>query len=310
MSSGLSVVIPTYRRPGKLRRCLEALDLQGMGPDELEVVVVEDGGEAPELADLRSRSFGGFAIIWLNQEHAGPATARNLGARTSTRQFIAFTDDDCMPRPDWARSILNGLSDGVEVIGGHTVNAVEANLYSCASQLLVSYITDYGINCGQPFFASNNLAISRRSFEAMGGFDEHFPLPGGEDRDLCERLVESGFILDFRPDAVVDHYHDLTLFQFWRQHFRYGRGAYQFHKARARRRSKFNLQPVAGAIPSLRLSFYRGLVSYAWGQRAEASGMGGTPKLLAAAALLGSQLPNALGYFREAVSGKRPPSNQ
>lgn len=309
MSSGLSVVIPTYRRPAKLRRCLEALDLQGMGPVELEVVIVEDGGGAPELADLRSRSFGGFEAIWLNQEHAGPATARNLGARASTRPFIAFTDDDCMPRPDWARSILNGLSDGVEVIGGHTVNAVERNIYSCASQLLVSYITDHGISCGRPFFASNNFAISRRSFEAMGGFDEHFPLPGGEDRDLCERLIESGYVMEFRPDALVDHYHNLTFFQFWRQHFRYGRGAYQFHYARSRRRRKAQLPPDVGAIPSLSLVFYRDLVSYPWGRRAEASGMGGIPRLLAAAALLGSQLPNALGYFREVVSGKRPPSN-
>ena len=54
MNGGLSVVIPTHRRPDKLAGCLEALAASDYPSGKLEVVVVEDGGPTPELDELRA----------------------------------------------------------------------------------------------------------------------------------------------------------------------------------------------------------------------------------------------------------------
>ena len=43
--------------------------------------------------------------------------------------------------------------------------------------------------------------------------------------------------MTYAPDALVYHHHDLTLRGFWRQHFDYGSGAWQYHSRRAQRRS-------------------------------------------------------------------------
>ena len=128
MSQGLSVVIPTHRRPDKIAACLDALAASDYPRGRLQVLVVEDGGPTDALAELRARSFDPLELIWLDQPHAGPAVARNLGAQHATRELVAFTDDDCCPRPDWARRLDAQLrSSPGSVVGGHTVNKVVGN---------------------------------------------------------------------------------------------------------------------------------------------------------------------------------------
>ncbi|MEC8651617.1 MAG: glycosyltransferase [Planctomycetota bacterium] len=294
MSRGLSVVIPTHRRPERLAGCLAALAASEYPHGPLEVVVVEDGGPTKELDALRGRTFDSLELVWLDQPHSGPAVARNLGAQRATRDLIAFTDDDCRPRPDWARRLDAALraSPGA-VVGGRTVNALAENLWSSASQALVTYITARGQEAGgEPFFASNNFALERDVFCRLEGFDEGFPLAGGEDRDMCRRLVEDGRDLVWVPDAVVDHYHDLSAKRFWQQHFRYGRGAYQYHCAQGLRADPTDQNPSRG-VWNMRAKFYLDLVRSPFRYR------DAPQRLRIAALLLFSQLPNALGFFAE-----------
>jgi len=294
VTHGLSVVIPTHRRPDKLVGCLEALAASDYPHGKLEVVVVEDGGPTAELDPLRAREFEALDLVWLAQPHAGPAVARNFGARHATRDLIAFTDDDCRPRPDWARRLDEALraSPGA-VVGGHTVNALTQNLWSSASQALVTYITARGQQeGGEPFFASNNFALERALFVQHAGFDETFPLAGGEDRDMCRRLVEDDRQLVWVPDAVVDHFHHLSAGRFWDQHFRYGRGAYQYHCAQGLREDPEAKDPSSG-VWNMRLRFYTDLVCSPFRYR------DAPQRLRISALLLFSQLPNALGFFSE-----------
>ena len=294
MIRGLSVVIPTHRRPDKLASCLAALAESDYPRGRLEVLVVEDGGPTTELDELRAQPFETLDLIWLDQPHAGPAVARNLGARHATRDLIAFTDDDCRPRRDWARRLDEALRSAPgSVVGGHTVNMLADNLWSSASQALVTYITARGQQPdGEPFFASNNFALERELFATLGGFDETFPLAGGEDRDMCRRLVEAGRELVWVPEAMVDHYHHLTARRFWGQHFRYGRGAYQYHCAQGLRADPTDRNPSRG-VWNMRAKFYLDLVRSPFRYR------DAPQRLRVATLLLFSQLPNALGFFAE-----------
>src|SRR3954467_3430323 len=94
----VSVVVPTYRRPDLLARCLAALARQRYPADEYEVIVADDANddatrrhiESLDLAPLRLR------YVAVTNRH-GPAAARNLGWREATAEIIAFTDDDCIP---------------------------------------------------------------------------------------------------------------------------------------------------------------------------------------------------------------------
>jgi GT2 family glycosyltransferase len=283
----ISVVIPTFERPAKLSRCLRGLAAAAAPAGGFEVVVVDDGGSTSTesiVADFR----GALDLQLVRQAHAGPAAARNAGARRATRPHLAFLDDDCVPGSDWLRALEQRLgASPATAVGGRTVNALPENLYSTATQLVVDYLCAYRDrrNPQPAFFASNNLALPRDAFLEIGGFDASFLEPAGEDRDLCDRWRRSGFDMVFAPDAVVHHAHDLTLATYWRLHFTYGRGAFSYRQARARRdRGRVELEP---------LGFYAGLL------RAPLARREPRRRFRLAAAIALAQIASASGFFWE-----------
>ncbi len=250
-----SIVIPTYNRPRQLQGCLQALTKIDYPRDRFQVVVVDDGSMQPLNATVEP-FLAELDIDLLRQENAGPAAARNAGAQFAKGDYIAFTDDDCMPAVDWLQQFAIALQAHPNaMIGGHTINALPQNLYSTASQALIDYIYEYyGSTDEGIFFASNNIAMSRSHFIEIGGFDVSFPLAAAEDRELCDRWQQYGYPMRYAPEATISHAHALSLKSFWRQHFGYGRGAFCFHKARAQRTEK--------AVKVEPLTFYTDLLTY------------------------------------------------
>jgi GT2 family glycosyltransferase len=244
----VSVVVPSYGRPARLRACLEALDRQDY-PDELvDIRVVDDGTPTPLAGALGDVDIGP-RVHFLRQENSGPAAARNRGARESTATVLAFTDDDCEPRPGWLRHLVRSvLREPDALVGGTTVNALSRNIWAEASQDLVTYLYT-SFETAQallPFFTSNNIAMMREGFERVGGFDETFVFSAGEDRDFSERWVATGGRMVHVADAMVDHYHQLTAARFLRQHYRYGRGAGHLAKRRlARGQERLTPEPLS-----------------------------------------------------------------
>ncbi len=231
----VSLIIPTYNRPAALRACLEAIARLDYPADRLEVIVVDDGSPAP-LGEAVTPASGALDVRLLRQANAGPAAARNAGARHARHAVLAFTDDDCRPRPDWLRRVVAPMERWPGAMtGGHTVNLLRQNPYAEASQALLTYVytrlnTDPS---NAQFLTSNNMTVPRADFEAVGGFDESFR--ASEDRDLCARWRQGGRRIVYVPEAVMGHAHRLTLGRFWRQHVGYGRGAYHFHRRHASR---------------------------------------------------------------------------
>ena len=224
----VSIIIPSFNRPDRLRACLEAIARLDGGP--YETIVVDDGSPEP-LAPICA-AFG-ESVRCIRQDNAGPAKARNAGAEAATGDFLVFTDDDCRPEPGWVMALLAaqaGQDDAL--VGGHVVNLLEDNVYAAASQTLCDFLYDYfeASKGNSPFFTSNNIGCSRAGFLRLGGFDESFPLAAAEDRDFGMRWREQGGRLVYAPEAIVGHAHHLTFLRFMRQHSNYGRGARHLHK--------------------------------------------------------------------------------
>ena len=286
----ISVIVPTYERPAQLAKCLCALAAQDYPRDRFEVLVVDDGSAAP-LNDLISSLRHRLDIALLNQLHAGPAMARNCGAAHAKGSYLAFTDDDCTPVSDWLRRLSIAFALFPEsVLGGRTINELVQNAYSTASQLHVDYLYSSWnpANKEATFFASNNLALPAKCFNAIGGFDTGWNQAAGEDRDLCDRLIGHGYRLISVPDALVRHAHALTFRTFCRQHFNYGWGAYRLHQVRAKRAAeRIRFEP---------LEFYLKMIAYPFTQTQVC-------KAGVLAMLLGlAQAANAVGWMSACLS--------
>lgn len=252
-----SIIVPTYRRRDPLARCLQAIASQDFPRERFEVLVVDDGSPTPP-ADLVASLDPSVDAQLVCARHGGPATARNTGARLARGRVLVFTDDDCAPHPDWLRSIDRwvGTTTAPVALGGRVINVLADNIYAMASQGIVDFLYEYygDQSARWRFFTSNNLIVPRAEFLDIGGFDEHFPLAAAEDRDVCERWSAAGLPLQYADDVLVDHAHALGFEKFTRQHFNYGRGAFDLHRSRARRgHASLQLEP---------LRFYSGLILF------------------------------------------------
>ncbi len=127
---------------------------------------------------------------------------------------MAFTDDDCVPAPDWLQNLAARFVTAADhvIIGGRTLNALPNNLYSTASQLIVDVGCAY-LNTDPNharFFTANNLALPADGFRALDGFDTTFVTAASEDRELCGRWVSRGCRMIYAPEVLVYHAHELT----------------------------------------------------------------------------------------------------
>ena len=279
-----TVVIPTIGRPA-LQHCLEALAQQTCPP--FEVVVVDDGAPAPVVLDAAAWAHK-FSLRLLRQANAGPAAARNLGARAARSDILAFTDDDCLPDPTWLATLAAAVQETPHALCGTlTYNGLPRDAWATTSQLIIDLV--YAHFNAQPrdayFLTSNNIACRRDIYLELGGFDSSFAKAGAEDRDFCDRWRISHRPLYLLPQPLLQHRHAQTLRKFIDIHYRYGRGAF-LYQAKRRARGSGTMKED--------LNFHRFLAPLLR-QHLRAHSLPRRFHLLLGIALW--QLANALGFF-------------
>jgi glycosyltransferase involved in cell wall biosynthesis len=243
---GWSVVVPTHNRPQSLAFCIAALLRLEPPADGFEIVVVNDGGVAPPPAVRSLAENVGVAIQFLTQPNTGPAGARNRGARAANGRWLAFTDDDCEPEPEWIRALERALAAQPGALaGGRVVNTLDTNVLSETSQKLANFVALwFDGSGGERFFTSNNLAVARGAFLEFGGFESSFTITAAEDREFCDRWSAESRPSIAVADAVVRHSHALSVAGFLRQHYVYGRGARHFRRLRGRAGRRVRIEPA------------------------------------------------------------------
>lgn len=214
MTLSVSVVIPTYKRPGLLAKCLSAVMDQDLPPEEFEIIVVDDepsdatrrvvelhaatgirGGDRDDSLVRTAGQTPALQYIPMHDAH-GPAAARNAGWRAASAPVIAFTDDDCLPEPGWLRAGLAAFDAGADGVSGRLIVPIPENP------------TDYEASIRhleESPFVTANCFYRRDALAAVGGFDERFRVAWREDSDLQFRMLKAGFRLVRDENARVLH---------------------------------------------------------------------------------------------------------
>jgi cellulose synthase/poly-beta-1,6-N-acetylglucosamine synthase-like glycosyltransferase len=197
----VSVIVPTFKRPLLLVRCLEALLAQDLAPSDYEIIIVDDAdyAETRDIVEQRAHQarLNGHSVHYLPAKYThGPAAARNIGLRAARSEVIAFTDDDCIPCPGWLRAGLAAMTGDVVGVAGRI------------SVPLEGAPTDYEYNASylaHSEFVTANCFYRREALLQVGGFDERFTMAWREDSDLIFTLQERGLRYTSAPDALVVH---------------------------------------------------------------------------------------------------------
>lgn len=216
-----SIVIAAFNAERTLPPLLAACVAQDYA-GAVEVIVVDDGSPDGTRAVAEGFARDHAAVRVIPQENAGPAAARNRGWRAARAPVVLFTDSDCVPQRDWVRRLTTAFTEeGVDVAGGSYGIANRGHLLA---EVVHAEIKWRHARMGRfvEFAGSFNFAARREALERVGGFDEAFPAPSGEDNDLCYRLRDAGYRIRFVPEALVDHHHPTDLGRYLREQSRHG----------------------------------------------------------------------------------------
>lgn len=241
----ISVVIATHNRAESLRDCLYSLVTQSFSPRRFEIIVVNDGSidSTPSVLDEFARYFKA-SFVRIDHANQGVSAARNEGIAVARSRIIAFTDDDCILPPDWLdriASLWEKAGEGIVGIGG-PLTTVTTGTPTFTSRFInyldefnyIPVLTDWYIkpvhvSCltgveTVPYLRTANASFRKKCLEEIGGFDAAFKQPGGEDPDLCYRLMKCGYSFYFDKSLVVNHHSRTSLKAYFKSLHNYAIG--------------------------------------------------------------------------------------
>ncbi len=214
-----SVIVCTRNGKSRIDACLRAISEMSFGP--FETIVIDDGSSDGTAAFVAER----FPSVRLYSiPPSGLSAARNKGAAMASGEILAFTDDDCEPDKEWIIRLDRAFQDSdIAAAGGpnlppppkNPTEAVVCSAPGAPSHVLLDDTTAEHIpGC--------NLAVRKRVFNEIGGFDPAFRT-AGDDVDFCWRLSDHRFRIEFVPGAFVWHWRRPSLRAFLAQQKGYGK---------------------------------------------------------------------------------------
>jgi glycosyltransferase involved in cell wall biosynthesis len=196
----ISVVVPVRNEEASIRILLEALLAQTLPAKE---IVITDGGSSDATTDIIEEFIkGGAPVRLFREENSLPGRSRNVGARNSHSQWIAFTDAGTRSGPDWLACLAEKLGDGSasDVVYGSYEPIVDSFFKECAAIAYVppAFETDGGFVRPRSIVSA---LMRRKAWEAVGGFPED--LRSAEDLLFMNKIEQAGFRTVRAPRAIV-----------------------------------------------------------------------------------------------------------
>jgi succinoglycan biosynthesis protein ExoM len=205
----VSIVVPTFRRPAALSRCINSC-LAQTGLDRLayEVLVVDNCPQNSARDTVRSIASRGFRqIVYTHQPLSGIGHARNHGVSTARAPLIAFIDDDECADPNWLTHLLHAQSKfNADVVFGRVVGVIEENSSADPEFVRDFYSIDLGQQSGPTMDkgGTGNVLLRReRCFQGGRAFNPQLGLVGGEDSLLFRQLARAGATMVWCREAVT-----------------------------------------------------------------------------------------------------------
>ena len=183
----VSVIIPAYNKADLTVTTVRSVLGQTYG--NIEIIVVDDGSTDDTREKLQ---IFGDRILYIYKQNGGACSARNIGIKKATGEYIALLDCDDIYYPEKiAKSVecLEKKSDfGFVYTGAYFIDG-------CGD-----VISEHRAAGGQPsgwittkllqenFICNSTAVIRKECFEIVGYFDENIFIPA--DLDMMLRLSE------------------------------------------------------------------------------------------------------------------------
>lgn len=200
------VVIPFYNGAHFIERSVGSVFAQSV--PATEVIVVNDGSRPEERAALDALAQR-FPFRIIDKENGGQGSARNAGVAASTCEYISFLDQDDFYLSNHIEILVKGIPADEPRIGFIYADLAEAD--GEGNIIRAAMVKDHTSHHPKTsifemlrhdiFVLPSAALVSRKAFDAVGGFDTQFM--GFEDDDLFLRIFRKGYTNHFIDKVVT-----------------------------------------------------------------------------------------------------------
>lgn len=209
-----SIIIPTYKRPLELKKCLISLNNLTLKPNEVIVIYFNEKKTTEILNNFKSE----YNIIKIKTNKQSQINSLNLGLEKTKGDIICFIDDDVIVKKDWLKRIKETFEINIKVggVGGRD------NLY-INRRLIKGYTKRVGRVSWKGIYGGHHLKSKKQYVDTLKGanmsfrkkaldeikFDTKLKGNGAEvrnDTNLCLKVKSKGWKLLYDPKIEVDHF--------------------------------------------------------------------------------------------------------
>ncbi|MCT4368472.1 MAG: glycosyltransferase [Synechococcaceae cyanobacterium MAG-AL2] len=217
----LSIVIPTYNREQVLMDTVYALlplikALPRLGSATAELLLIDQTPHHEQATEMQlSELVANGQLRWLRLPKPHLTSAMNCGLIEGHGEIILYLDDDIIPSTTLLSSHLETHACQPEAwaVVGQVLQPGESPEYHRhrPTGSVLWRDLDFAFNGTEPVWIENviacNLSVKRKEATELGGFDEQFPPPVAArfESEFAKRLVASGGLIRFAPEASIHH---------------------------------------------------------------------------------------------------------
>ena len=233
---GISIIIPTYKRPKGLKTALESLYQQDVNTPRFEIIVSDndpEGGAADYINTIQETP-SKADVIYVHATIPGVCNARNAAMDVVRGRYLVFVDDDMEVTPLWVQKMVDLLN---KYEAGIAFSDVTARLPREEDSLHKAMVPIFSRTLDEPegyitcFLGMGGAALDRSRMSLPNPvFDPSLNLTGGEDDILFERLSSQGVKTVWSPEFSA--YEDIpesraTYDYVWKRNLAFGQGPTQ-----------------------------------------------------------------------------------
>ena len=215
----ITAIIPTYRRPKYLEKCLNGFKKQLRLANQILVIVRETDNLTWEFLEKFDAEFLPIKILTIKV--TGVVAAMNLGLDFARSDIVSFIDDDAVPHYDWLAKIEAHFLADPQLVGLGGRDCIYLGKEKLAErqkpvvgklQWFGRMIANHHLGVGKPrevdFLKGVNMSFRREAIAPMH-FDERMKGTGAQahfEVSFCLSLKRAGCKLLYDPNLIVDHY--------------------------------------------------------------------------------------------------------
>ena len=225
----VSVIIPFRNEKDNLATLVASLNKLDYEINKLDFIFVddhsEDGSSDFDFSVVKFKC----QVLRLNGGH-GKKAALTMGINSSTAEWIATTDADCIVKPMWLKSMIRKGDDSgtVMVCGTVKISSVPSFFTQLQSieMLTIQHIGAASLSNGTPLVNTGaSLLFKRNVFHEVKGYESSMDIPSGDDTFLMIEMnnrYPGAVVADISNNAAVETLPMLRMKELFHQHVRWG----------------------------------------------------------------------------------------